>query len=209
MLNELSGASLVTPWSDSNATYRQNALTFIQELAALGAHPVLLVAKRPYTGGDALVWWQQAAAAAELVREDYVPANVTWKQGAILGSRNLRESYRQAVGGLHRDGDPAEPDRAVTSFATTRGFGGRNGLEPADGVVPGGEVAGARAAAGRLRDGHRLGLVVGLGRVERRGAGSGQAVRPVRVALGAVARALRRAEGDRARRSTRRARTGS
>ena len=68
MLNELSGASLVTPWSDNNATYRQNALSFIQELAQLGAHPLLLVAKRPYTGGDAAVWWQQAAAAAELVR---------------------------------------------------------------------------------------------------------------------------------------------
>ena len=131
MLNELSGASLVTPWSDSNATYRQNALTFIQELTRLGAHPLLLVAKQPYAGGDAAVWWQQAAAAAELVREDYVPANVTWKQGAILGSRNLRESYRQAIGDFTAMGIAPNRLGLVTSFATTKGFGGRNGLEPA------------------------------------------------------------------------------
>ncbi|HSX21268.1 MAG TPA: hypothetical protein VLE97_00675 [Gaiellaceae bacterium] len=131
VLNELSGAALVTPWSANNAQYRQNALSFVQNLASLGAHPVLLVAARPYTGGDAAVWWQQAAASAELVREDYIPATSTWNLGPILGNRTLRASYRQAVADFTSLG--ITPDRLglMVSFATTKGFGGRNGLAPA------------------------------------------------------------------------------
>jgi len=132
VLNELSGASLVTPWSDNNALYRQNALAFVQALAALGAHPVLLVAARPYTGGDAAVWWQQAAASAELVREIYVPATATWKQGPVLGNRTLRTSYRTAVADFTAIGIPPSRLGLMLSFATTHGFGGRNGLEPAE-----------------------------------------------------------------------------
>ena len=131
VLNELSGASLVTPWSANNAQYRQNALSFIQNLASLGAHPVLLVAARPYTGGDAAVWWQQAAAAAELVREDYVPATLTWKQGVVLGNRMLRTSYRQAITDFTSIGIAPSRLGIMLSFASTRGFGGRNGLQPA------------------------------------------------------------------------------
>ncbi|HVP75122.1 MAG TPA: hypothetical protein VMS63_03795 [Gaiellaceae bacterium] len=132
VLNELSGASLVTPWSDNNAQYRQNALAFVQNLAALGAHPVLLVAAHPYTGGDAAVWWQQAAAAAELVREDYVPATATWKQGSVLGNRTLRDSYRTAVADFTAIGIAPSRLGLMLSFTTTHGFGGRNGLEPAE-----------------------------------------------------------------------------
>ena len=131
VLNELSGAALVTPWSANNAQYRQNALSFVQDLASFGAHPVLLVAARPYTGGDAAVWWQQAAASAELVREDYIPATSTWNLGPVLGNRTLRASYRQAIADFTDIG--ITPDRLglMVSFATTKGFGGRNGLEPA------------------------------------------------------------------------------
>src|SRR4051812_19756936 len=82
-LNELAGAGLVTPWSDNNAQYRQNVLTFVQLLAQQGAHPVLLVPVKPYSGGDALAWWQQVSASAEIVREVYVPATHTWKDGPI------------------------------------------------------------------------------------------------------------------------------
>ncbi|HEY5058374.1 MAG TPA: hypothetical protein VII51_05100 [Gaiellaceae bacterium] len=131
VLNELSGASLVTPWSDNNAQYRQNALSFVQDLAALGAHPVLLVASHPYTGGDAAVWWQQAAASAELVREDYVPATATWKLGLVLGNRALRSSYRQAVADFTSIGIAPNRLGLMVSFATTHGFGGRNDLQPA------------------------------------------------------------------------------
>jgi len=131
VLNELSGPSLVTPWSDNNAQYRQNALTFVQDLAQLGAHPVLLLPARPYTGGDAGVWWQQASASAELVREIYVPATSTWKLGPVLGNRTLRNMYRQAVDDFTAIGIPAGKVGLMISFSTTPGFGGRNGLQPA------------------------------------------------------------------------------
>jgi hypothetical protein len=130
VLNELAGAGLVTPWSDKNAQYRQNALSFVQSLAQLGAHPVLLINASPYTGGDALSWWQQAAASAEIVREDYVPATITWKSGPVLGNRDLRNAYRRAVSDLTSIGIPANRVGLMISFASTKGFGGRSGLQP-------------------------------------------------------------------------------
>jgi hypothetical protein len=130
VLNELAGAGLVTPWSDNNAQYRQNALRFVQLLAGFGAHPVLLIAARPYTGGDAGVWWQQVAASAEIVREDYVPATSTWLSGPVLGNRLLRQSYRQAVGDLTSIGIAPNRVGLMISFASTKGFGGRSGLQP-------------------------------------------------------------------------------
>jgi hypothetical protein len=129
--NELAGPGLVTPWSDTYAQYRANALAFVQDLAKLGAHPVMLIPGVPYTGGDAGPWWQQLAQTAEIVREIYVPANVTWKNGPVLGNRNLRNAYRNAVTTITSDGIPANKVGLMISFATTHGFGGRNGLEPA------------------------------------------------------------------------------
>jgi hypothetical protein len=131
VFNELSGPGLVTPWSDTNAQYRANVLALLQDIAALGAHPVLLIPAAAYTGGDALTWWQQVSAVAEIVREVYVPATVTWKQGLVLGNRNLRNAYRGAVTNLTSIGIPPNKIGLMVSFATTVGFGGRNGLEPA------------------------------------------------------------------------------
>src|SRR5690242_16000757 len=130
-LNELAGPGLVTPWSDTNAQYRANVLSFVQSLARLGAHPVLLIPAQIYEGGDALPWWQQVSAVAELVREIYVPATATWQQGPVLGNRVLRQRYRDAVDDLTSIGIPPSKVGLMVSFATTRGFGGRNGLEPA------------------------------------------------------------------------------
>jgi len=132
VLNELSGPGLVTPWSDNNAQYRANVLALVQGLAAKGAHPVLLLPSKPYTGGDALAWWQQAAQSAELVREIYVPAPSTWKLGPVLGNRILRADYRQAVTDFTSVGIPANRVGIMVSFATTKGFGGRNELQPAE-----------------------------------------------------------------------------
>jgi hypothetical protein len=92
---------------------------------------VLLIPAKIYAGGDALGWWQQVSAVAELVREIYVPATATWKQGVILGNRNLRNSYRDAVTDLTSIGIPPNKVGLMVSFATTNGYGGRNGLEPA------------------------------------------------------------------------------
>jgi len=131
VMNELAGASLVTPWSDENAQYRANALAFVQALSQLGAHPVLLVPVSPYSGGDAAAWWQQAAQYAEIVREVYVPATLVWADGATFGSRVLRQAYRQGIQDFTSMGIPANKLGLMVSFATTKGFGGRNGLRPA------------------------------------------------------------------------------
>jgi hypothetical protein len=131
VFNELSGPGLVTPWSTTNTQYRANVLSLVQHVAALGAHPVLLIPAKIYAGGDALAWWQQVASVAELVREIYVPATATWKQGLILGNRNLRNSYRDSVTDLMSIGIPANRVGLMVSFATTNGYGGRNGLQPA------------------------------------------------------------------------------
>ncbi|MDX6486423.1 MAG: hypothetical protein QOF43_1576, partial [Gaiellaceae bacterium] len=130
VFNELAGPGLVTPWSDTNAQYRANVLSLLQHIATLGAHPVLLIPSKAYAGGDALAWWQQVSAVAEVVREIYVPATATWKQGAELGNRNLRNSYRDAVTNLTDIGLPPSKVGLMVSFATTKGFGGRSGLEP-------------------------------------------------------------------------------
>ena len=129
--NELFGASLATPWSDNNATYRQNVLTFLTELARRGAYPMLLVNSTPYTGGEAATWWQQVAQVADLVREVYVPATQLWKAGPILANRMLRTRFRQAVQQLTDDSVPPQRIGLMVSMATTIGFGGRNGLKPA------------------------------------------------------------------------------
>jgi hypothetical protein len=130
VFNELAGPGLVTPWSDTNAQYRANVLALLQDIAALGAKPVLLVPAKIYAGGDALAWWQQISAVAELVREVYVPATATWQQGVVLGNRTLRQRYRDAVSELTSIGVPPNRVGIMVSFATTKGFGGRNGLVP-------------------------------------------------------------------------------
>jgi hypothetical protein len=129
--NELFGAALVPPWTDSNATYRQNVLTFLQELRARGAYPMLLVNRDPYTAGDAGVWWRQVAAVSDIVREAYIPANLLYEQGPLLANRLLRTTYRTDVAQFTSLGIPPQRIGLITTMATTIGFGGRNGLKPA------------------------------------------------------------------------------
>ncbi len=129
--NELFGASLVTPWSDANAQYRANVLSFLQHLTWLGAHPILLVNSKPYTGGEALAWWLEVSKYADIVREVYVPANATWKAGSLIGNRTLRQRYRRAIEDFTSIGIAPNRLGLMVSFSSTRGFGGRNGLQPA------------------------------------------------------------------------------
>ena len=130
--NELFGATIPTPWTASTAQYRANVLAFLQDLAALGAHPVLLVNKSPYAGSaDAVAWWQSVAKVSDVVREVYLPATNIWPLGPILGNRLLRESYRNAVLDLTSLGIPANRLGIMISFLSQKGVGGRNGLKPA------------------------------------------------------------------------------
>ena len=130
--NELFGAGIPTPWTASTAQYRANVLAFLEELAARGAHPVLLINKSPYGGSpDAVAWWRSVAKVADIVREVYLPATNIWPLGPVLGSRYVRQSYRNAVAEMTSLGIPANRLGLMLSFLSHRGVGGRNGLEPA------------------------------------------------------------------------------
>ncbi len=129
--NELFGAGNVTPWSPTNAQYRADVLAFLQDLAALGAHPALLVARSPYMGSaDAVNWWLEVAKVADVVREDYVPATEVWNLGPVLGNRLLRERYRQAVADFTSIGIRANRVGIMISVLSAKGGGGRSRLEP-------------------------------------------------------------------------------
>lgn len=130
--NELFGASTPTPWASTTGQYRANVLAFLQDLAAQGAHPVLLLNQAPYLGsGDAVAWWLSVAKVADVVREVYLPATNIWPLGPTLGNRFLRESFRRAVTPLISIGIPASRLGLMLSFLSEKGIGGRNGLRPA------------------------------------------------------------------------------
>jgi hypothetical protein len=130
--NELFGSGLPTPWTASTAQYRANVLAFLQDLAARGAHPVLLINKAPYSGSsDAVAWWRSVAKVADIVREVYLPATNIWPLGPVVGSRFVRQSYRNAIADLTSMGLPANRLGLMLSFLSHKGVGGRNGLEPA------------------------------------------------------------------------------
>jgi hypothetical protein len=130
--NELSGARLETPWSDSNAQYRQNILTYLQTLAARGARPFLLVSSAPYTGGEAASWWQQVAAVADIVRETYFSAKRLHAMGPIIANRTLRQGLRNAIDPFLAIGIPASRLGVMLGFMSTTALKvGRDGLQPA------------------------------------------------------------------------------
>ena len=129
--NELFGATIPTPWTASTTQYRANVLAFLQDLAALGGHPVLLINKSPYAGSaDAIAWWQAVSKVADIVREVYIPATNVWPLGPTVGNRFLRQSYRTAVTDLTSMGIPANRLGIMLSFLSHKGVGGRNGLRP-------------------------------------------------------------------------------
>jgi hypothetical protein len=129
--NELFGAATPTPFTAATAQYRADVLAYLQDLAALGAHPVLLLNATPFTGSsDAVAWWLAVGKTADIVREDYLPATTIWKLGPILGNRLLRESYRNSVAPLTSIGVPPNRLGIMLSFLSHKGVGGRNGLQP-------------------------------------------------------------------------------
>jgi hypothetical protein len=129
-LNELNGASTTTPWTTTNARYRQNVLDLLRALQSRGARPFLLVNSFPYTGGDAADWWRQAAQAADIVPEVYFNAPGVMRQGVILGSRRMRTSLRTAIAAYTAIGIPVSRLGFVLGFQSGPGAGGREGLQP-------------------------------------------------------------------------------
>jgi hypothetical protein len=130
-LNELQGASTLTPWSPGNAQYRTNVLIFLRTLAARGAKPVLLVSSTPYTGGEAGDWWRQVAQVASIVREVYFPAPKMYKLGPIQGSRTIRQMFRSGAEDFISIGIATSKLGIMLGFQTTPGSGGRERLQPA------------------------------------------------------------------------------
>ena len=130
-LNELSGANLPTPWTPTTAQYRANVLALVQRLAQRGARPFLLLPRRPYVHDAAAdEWWRQAAQVADLVPEVYFSGPQISPQGAVLGSRRLRGSMRTRLEDLIQIGIPTGRLGMMLQFSSTRGAGGREGLQP-------------------------------------------------------------------------------
>src|SRR6266545_1336098 len=117
-LNEMWGSNLATPWSPTNAQYRQNVIIFVRHLKALGAHPFLLLSTRPFTDAEAGDWWREAALYTSFVREVYFPAPQIHSRGPILGSRMLRNSFREGVTDLTSIGIPPTKIGLILGFHT-------------------------------------------------------------------------------------------
>ncbi|MEK6274764.1 MAG: hypothetical protein AABM30_05430 [Actinomycetota bacterium] len=130
-LNEMWGSNLPTPWSPTNAQYRENVLIFVRRLRALGAHPFLLLSTRPFTDGEAGDWWREIALYTNFVREIYFSAPQLHHQGPTRSSRNLRNAFRQGVSDLTSIGIPSSKIGIFLGFHTNPGQGGREGLKPA------------------------------------------------------------------------------
>jgi hypothetical protein len=127
--NELFGSWLAVPWSPTNAQYRANVLLFLQTLRSRGAQPWLLVNAKPYTAGAAGDWWHAVADVAGIVREVYFPAPLIYRQGPILGSRTLRTAFRNGILDFTKIGIPTSKLGLFLGFQTTKGTGGREGLD--------------------------------------------------------------------------------
>ena len=129
--NELAGANLPTPWTPTTAQYRANVLAYLERLNQLGARPFLLLPKRPYTHEESADdWWRSVAQVADLVPEVYFAAPAIAKQGAVLGSRHLRATMRTRLEDLIQIGVPTNRLGMMLTFSSTRGAGGREGLQP-------------------------------------------------------------------------------
>ena len=130
-LNEMWGSNLATPWSPTNAQYRQNVIAFVRRLKALGAHPFLLLSTRPFTDAEAGDWWREAALYTDFVREVYFAAPQIAHAGPILGSRTLRNSFRRSITELTEIGIPPSKIGIFLGFHTSPDKGNRGGLKPA------------------------------------------------------------------------------
>ncbi len=161
VLNELNSAGSTTAWTPTNAQYRANVLDTLRQLNAKGALPLLLISARPYTGGEALDWWLRASEVSYLVREVYFPAPPVMRSGVTIGSRTMRQRFRDGVAPLTAIGIRPERLGLVLGFQSGIGKGGREGLQPTTSWLRFVKLAtmAAKQVAGELK----LGTVVSWG----------------------------------------------
>ncbi|MGD0200544.1 MAG: hypothetical protein ABSD27_07310, partial [Bryobacteraceae bacterium] len=127
--NEFSAGDSPASWTTEQATqYETNVLTMMQTLASRGAHPYLLV-PRTAVGSIAPSWWRSLADYGTIVLEVYPSARKVYAQGAIAGSRQLRQALRRAIESLTSIGVQPAQISVMLGFQVV-GSGGRNGLEP-------------------------------------------------------------------------------
>ena len=117
------------PVDPENAQYRANVLLFLQTLRARGAQPWLLVNSKPYTADEAGDWWRQVADVAGIMREVYFPAPRIYNMGPIRANRTLRQAFRNGILDFTKIGVPVSKLGIFLGFQTSRGSGGREGLE--------------------------------------------------------------------------------
>jgi hypothetical protein len=133
-LNELLGSATPAPWAPATAQYRANVLTLVQQLAAGGAHPVVLVHGDPSVAGAAADWWRTVARSADLVYEAYYDATRIVKMGPLMGTRRIRMGMRNVVALYEGVGIPAARIGFMLGFHSTQtpGIAGRQGLQPSE-----------------------------------------------------------------------------
>jgi hypothetical protein len=131
-LNELFGSNLPAPWSATNTVYRANVLALIQQLAAGGAHPVLLVHGNYTVAGATADWWRQVAQSGDVVYEAYYDATHIYALGPVMGNRRMRLGLRRLVSDFGGIGVAPAHVGAMLGFHTlvSPGIGGREGLQP-------------------------------------------------------------------------------
>jgi hypothetical protein len=128
-LNELLGTTTAPPWDPGTTQYRANVLALVQELAAKGVRPFLLLPSNPNPAPELWGWWQQIGAVSDLVREVYFNAPSIEAQGPLLGSRALRTRLRTSAVSLTTMGIPAARVGLMLGFYSS-GAQGRAGLQP-------------------------------------------------------------------------------
>ena len=90
-----------------------------------------MISTSPYTGGEAVEWWREAARYGDLIREVYFKAPNVRRLGPLRGNRYLRDYFRRAAAELIAIGISPRELGLMLGFHTTPGTGGREGLQPA------------------------------------------------------------------------------
>jgi len=131
-LNEMLGASAVTPWSPTTTQYRADLLALVQQLTLAGAHPAVLVHGDPSVAGDAAAWWRQLAASATVVYEAYYDASHIYPMGSVMGNRRMRMGIQNVIDLFGGAGVMPPQLGVMLGFhsAQTPGIAGRQGLQP-------------------------------------------------------------------------------
>jgi hypothetical protein len=133
-LNEMLGSGAKAPWSPTTTQYRADLLALVQQLAAGGAHPAVLIHGDPTVAGETATWWRQLAASATLVYEAYYDAPHIYAMGPVMGNRRMRLGIDNVVKLYESAGIQSERLGVMLGFhsAQTPGIAGRQGLQPLD-----------------------------------------------------------------------------